>query len=213
MFRDIYGRPEILATRMSWINKDFYDIIDNIRGSDIYCGNIIITDIYRTSTESLIARRKKGAMVAPPGLSGHNYGISIDIDIKGTAKGLHTPVHVMRSELDILGLKGIRSESWHFNLGVRTASDYYNQFYYNLHKDFKTYVYYNFITRFNEVCNLSCSRIIDAQRYLGLKPDNLFGRKTYLSSSMYMAEKMGMLDVNNKNEKELVIDFEKIWKA
>jgi len=40
------------------------------------------TDIYRSFSRSLNVRRRKGRIAARPGFSGHNYGVSFDIDVE-----------------------------------------------------------------------------------------------------------------------------------
>lgn len=44
---------------------------------------VVISDMYRTPMDSMLAvRKKRGAL--PPGYSGHNFGYSIDIDVDAT---------------------------------------------------------------------------------------------------------------------------------
>jgi len=210
VFLDIYGRPEVIATRMAWVNKESFHVIQNVIDSE-YNGRIIITDIYRKPSESHLARRKKGPMVAPCGLSGHNYGISIDIDVKGTAKSFGMRASEMREEMSKLGFHSISTEDWHYNMGFNPSKSFFYGLYEKCSEEFLNHVEEVFVEKFNAVCSLDMKNLGSIQALLDIKADSIFGKKTFLSASMLMAEKAGMLDVMNSEKEELVVDFGLLW--
>ena len=210
VFQDIYGRPDIIATRMAWVNKESYHVIKNLIDSE-YNGRIIITDIYRKPSESHIARRKKGPMVAPCGLSGHNYGVSLDIDVKGTAKSFGMRPSDMRSEMAKLGFRSISTEDWHYNMGFSPSKSFFYGLYENSPEEFLKHVEEVFVEKFNEICSMGMKSMASIQALLDITADGIFGKKTFLSASMLMAERAGMLDVMNSEKEELVVDFGLLW--
>lgn len=108
--------------------------------SDSKC-ELVYSDMYRTFAESLNARRKKGAgLVAFPGNSGHNWGISFDLAVEQSIKVLQSqhkisvtgtrnkkmielydyfaqfgwqPMNSVRQKFE--NGTGFCSEEWHFN--------------------------------------------------------------------------------------------------
>jgi len=211
IFHDIYGRPEIISDRMGWINKKAMHVVKVVEESE-YKGRVIITDIYRKPTESYIARKKKGSMVAPCGLSGHNYGISIDVDVQATAKSFGMNPENMRKELNMLGLKSITTEAWHFNLVFNPERDYFLSLYNGCSKEFLAHVNEIFLEKFNSVCGMSLKSVSTVQAALDLTIDGVFGPKTFLATTMLMAEHMGMINTLTKETDELTIDFGAVWK-
>lgn len=96
----------------SWKKSNFYE-------------TLIISDMLRTPESSLKAV-KAGRGAKMPGFSGHNYGLSIDIDVISVMKNLGIK---KKRELDeLMATNGwfchrtdslLKSESWHYNyLGV-----------------------------------------------------------------------------------------------
>lgn len=85
-----------------------------------------VTDLFRPPDISLSAMAEKRG-VQPPGYSGHNYGLCVDVDIEGTLKDTGWTYSELYDKMEEKGWfchrrdknKG-RSESWHFNyLGDR----------------------------------------------------------------------------------------------
>jgi len=105
---------------------------------------MVYSDMWRSFQESLNARRQKGAgLVAFPGNSGHNWGVSFDIDVESSctvlenqgkiAKGLDrrrrmlafydwmaqfefSPMASVRAKFEA-GKRSV-SEEWHFNHSI-----------------------------------------------------------------------------------------------
>jgi hypothetical protein len=81
---------------------------------------IILSDVYRTGEASLAARKMKRG-VASPAYSGHNYGISWDVDVEGTLKANGWAYADLLNYMQSRGWychrrDGSRgSEDWHFN--------------------------------------------------------------------------------------------------
>jgi len=210
IFRDIYGRPDIVANRMLWVNDAAKCVIDRIKNSQ-YNGRIVITDITRKPSESYIARQKKGRHVAQCGLSGHNYGISIDIALEETAKALGVHLNALNPILEGLGLKNIRSEAWHYNMGFTVARDYFYNLYANSSETFKNHFKESFIEKFNLVVGMNLKSVKVIQAFLDITVDGALGRQSFCAASMLMAERLGMFDTSNKEKTEIIIDFGKIW--
>lgn len=209
IFKDIYGRTDLLADRMAWCNKTVYDVIKQIETSELR-NRIIITDIYRLPSESYLARKKKGNLVAPCGLSGHNYGISIDIDCAGTAKALGILEVRLKEILGQHKLYNIQREAWHYNILYSIESNYFYRFWDDLTSEVQKHIGEIFIKRFNLVNKTDHKTIKDVQLFLGLDADGVMGKRTYLSATMLMAERMKMLDIMSK-EPELDVNFTKVW--
>lgn len=86
-----------------------------------FLGKLIFTDVFRSAEVSLMALRSKRG-VKFPSYSGHNFGLSFDLDVHATllALGKRYP-----DLIDMLGdhsffchrrdMDGSASESWHFN--------------------------------------------------------------------------------------------------
>lgn len=85
---------------------------------------LIFSDIYRSPASSADAYRRKTG-VALPGYSGHNYGVSIDIDVDGSMKRHNLTYNGLCTLLIAYGwtpYQGIQiddyrrgKEDWHFN--------------------------------------------------------------------------------------------------
>ena len=78
--RGVYKtRDGMLPKRMCYLHPDairsFYQLQ---RYTDF---KLRYSDIFRKPESSFLARKEKGRSVAPPGKSGHNYGVSFDIDV------------------------------------------------------------------------------------------------------------------------------------
>jgi hypothetical protein len=88
---------------------------------------VTVSDMFRSPEASLAAvRAKRGAM--PPGWSGHNYGLSIDLDVKATMKILLLTKRDLDEWMESHGWYCHRRdhklafESWHYNfLGPGTV--------------------------------------------------------------------------------------------
>lgn len=208
LFRDIYGDPTKLVSRMSWVNAQVVHVLKKIE--EEFKGEIVISDFYRKPTESYIARIKKGSMVAPCGLSGHNYGLSMDVAVDTTLKRISMSYSQMVAAFKKLGLNGIKKESWHFNLMFIEASDYfyglYNQFSDGFKKHISTHMVSQFSTYVQPVKNIK-----EIQTILGLTVDGIPGRQTVMSVSMLLAEKKGLLPVDDVKLKEITVNFTDIW--
>lgn len=91
-------------------------------------GGLVYSDIYRNAEGSLRARRAKSG-VQPPGYSGHNYGLSLDLDVTATLRlrkwRYVELIDVMRAHgwyCHRLDLDSSASESWHWNyFGLRAG--------------------------------------------------------------------------------------------
>lgn len=95
---------------------------------------VVVSDVFR-SAESSLAAVRSGRGAKPPGFSGHNYGLSIDIDVKATWSALKGPSvrldkGVLDAALEALGWychrrdRLMNPECWHYNwLGVGMPID------------------------------------------------------------------------------------------
>ena len=211
VFKDIYGRPEILATRMRWINKDVLIEMNSIETSP-YKGMIVISDITRKPSESFIARQQKGKHVAQVGLSGHNYGISIDIDIKKTAHNIGVHPNQLPAIMKEMGLIGISSESWHYNFRHLASRYYFYSLYEKASKEFKAHFKKGFVSKFNKAIGLNLKSIKTIQAYLDITSDGILGRQSFCAASMLMAERLGMYNTSDPKATEIVIDFGLVWR-
>ena len=72
-----------LPTRMKFINPSIRPTLLRLLVDSLW--SIRITDMYRDAVASLLARLSKSG-VQRPGWSGHNYGISLDLDVDGTLR-------------------------------------------------------------------------------------------------------------------------------
>ena len=210
IFRDIYGNPEVLVPRMRWVNSAVLHVIDKIAASDI-SGDIVISDFYRKPSESYIAFHKKGGMVASPGLSGHNYGLSMDIAVDATCSktGMARPILVQK--LSELGAFGISSEAWHYNFMFKAANEYFFSLFDVFPVKAVKKIKSNLIATYSE--NITPVKNVKAlQADLGLKVDGVIGKRTILSVSMLLAEKLGLLKgLDNAKKQKIVVDFNDIW--
>ena len=105
---------------------------------------LVYSDMWRSFQESLNARRQKGAgLVAYPGNSGHNWGVSFDIDVENSCVVLESQEKIARgldrrrrmlafydwmSQFNFAPMTSVRekfeagkrsvSEEWHFNHSI-----------------------------------------------------------------------------------------------
>jgi len=149
--RGVYKtRDGMLPKRMCYLHPDairsFYQLQ---RYTDF---KLRYSDIFRKPESSFLARKEKGRSVAPPGKSGHNYGVSFDIDVEHALR-LFTnnknprgkrllelqdkfvmydwyPLNSVRNKLlRDPGRKRQISEEWHFNYGEEPISSRVEQWY------------------------------------------------------------------------------------
>ena len=208
LFRDIYGDPTKLVSRMSWVNAQVVHVLKKVE--EEFKGEIVISDFYRKPTESYIARKKKGSMVAPCGLSGHNYGLSVDVAVDTTLKRLSLSYSQMVAAFKKLGLNGIKKESWHFNLMFIEASDYFYGLYNQFSDNFKKHVCSHLVSEFSAHVQ-PVKNVKEIQTILGLTVDGIPGRQTVMSVSMLLAEKKGLLPVDDVKLKKITVNFSDIW--
>lgn len=124
------GRDDAMPDRLRWLAPDVAKSYANITHV------VVVSDMLRSAESSLQAiREKRGAQ--PPGFSGHNYGLSIDIDISasrkrlgaliGAPKGLATKAQLDNWMNDCGWFchridHQVAFEAWHFNaLGIGTV--------------------------------------------------------------------------------------------
>ena len=210
IFRDIYGNPDKLVPRMRWVNSAVSHVIKAIADSDI-SGDIVITDFYRKPSESYIALHKKGGMVAPPGLSGHNYGLSMDIAVDATCTktGLVRPL--LAQKLSELSAFGIPSEAWHYNFMFRVAHEYFFSLFDTFPEKAVKKIKSSLISTYS--ANIAPVTTVKAlQADLGLKADGVLGKRTILAVTMLLAEKQGLLKgLDDAKKQKIVVDFNDIW--
>lgn len=98
------------------------------RGFYLITDRVVVSDMFR-SPESSLAAVKAGRGAMPPGFSGHNYGLSIDVDVAASIKRSGV---ANKERLDaFMEAHGfychrrdhrIASEAWHYNyLGAGTV--------------------------------------------------------------------------------------------
>lgn len=211
VLRDIYGNPEKLVNRMRWVNAEVVSVVDRLSKSSLN-GAIVITDTFRLPSESYLARLKKGNMVAPPGLSGHNYGISWDIALEATYKATCKSHSALVTTLGEKGLYPISSEPWHFNLLYRDEREYffslYNQLSF-LHAKIRKEV----VGLYNSLV-VPVKSVKDIQSTLGLVVDGIAGRRTIMSVTMLLAEKKGMFKgILDPKVESIKINLVDVWEC
>lgn len=88
---------------------------------------IVLSDAFRTPESSLQAMGEKRG-VAPPGFSGHNFGLAVDVDVEMMLKRLSYPYIALLELMESFGWHCHRRdrargmEDWHFNfLGADAA--------------------------------------------------------------------------------------------
>jgi len=108
----------VLPARMKLVHPSVVDGLRAITSQNNY--NIAMSDMFRSPASSLAARQQKTG-VQRPGFSGHNYGISIDIDIDQSTKLMGMSYPDLVRWMATKGWTCYRSdyqlgaESWHFN--------------------------------------------------------------------------------------------------
>jgi hypothetical protein len=114
-----------LPARLAFLRPEAAQAIALVQG--LY-GRIILTDAFRSPESSLQAMTEKRG-VMPPGFSGHNFGLSIDVDVDGTMKRWGCSYAELVERLAEVGFychrpDGRRGfEDWHFNwFGAQAAA-------------------------------------------------------------------------------------------
>lgn len=210
IFRDIYGNPDKLVSRMLWVNKAVAHVIDALASSDL-CGSLVVSDTFRLPSASYIAMKKKGSMVAPPGLSGHNYGVSVDVALDASYKATGLGRNLLVPKLAGLGMHSIPSEAWHFNLMFSASREYFfslfNSFPAASVKSIKSSLVSEYSKRIEKVKSVNA-----LQSSLGLTSDGIIGKRTILAASMLFAEKQGMFKgLTDLKTKSIVVNFNDVW--
>lgn len=112
---DIKGKPDRMPDRSLFLHPDV--VPDYLAIAD----QVVVSDMFRDATGSLLAKRsKRGA--AAPGYSAHNYGLAIDIDIAATRHNLRaTSKGDLDAKMAAHGFVCLRTdhdtggfESWHY---------------------------------------------------------------------------------------------------
>jgi hypothetical protein len=123
--RGIYGpNKDQFPSRASFMHPDAADAFNAMRNE---YGPLRFSDILRGADESLKAVQEgKGAQM--PGYSGHNYGLSFDIDVIGVCREKKWDYDQLCTALQKYGFYSYRQdrsrgvEEWHFNyLGANAA--------------------------------------------------------------------------------------------
>jgi len=116
-----------LPARLSYLHPE---AAKALLGLEKETGGLTYTSMLRSANQSLVARRTKPKLALPPGYSGHNYGLSVDLDLKTNQ------AEFKASYSDIIDMmvkhgwychrrdgKG-GAESWHFNYFGEEADRY-----------------------------------------------------------------------------------------
>jgi hypothetical protein len=210
IFRDIYGNPDKLVPRMLWVNKAVAHVIDALAVSDL-SGAMVVSDTFRLPSASYIALKKKGPMVAPPGLSGHNYGISIDVALDATYKATGLSRNLLVPKLAGLGIHSISSEAWHFNLMFSVAREYFFSLLDSFPEESITEIKSSLVSKYSKTIE-KVKSVKALQSSLGLTPDGVIGKRTILAVSMLLAEKQGMFKrIADPKAKSIVVNFNDVW--
>lgn len=85
-----------------------------------YNVDLNFSDMFRTASEQIVLKKKKGKGASYPGFSGHNFGMSVDIHTNklfAQFRCAQKPYSLrkMRQDLATFGWSYIQSEEWHFN--------------------------------------------------------------------------------------------------
>lgn len=117
--RGIYGPgKDQLPARMCLLAPDAAESVARIVAE--WGDRWAVSDMYRSAEASLAAVQAKTG-VQPPGFSGHNFGVSFDLDVGHTTRALGLTYAAL---LDALAARGwfchrrdgqLGPESWHFN--------------------------------------------------------------------------------------------------
>jgi hypothetical protein len=110
-----------VPARMAWIAPEAYNSLNSMT----FDLDLVFSDMYRSPASSAEAYRKKNG-VAFPGYSGHNYGVSIDIDVDIVLRKRRTTYSYLCDDMIQYGwtpYQGVLnnnnyvrgSEDWHFN--------------------------------------------------------------------------------------------------
>jgi hypothetical protein len=102
-----------LPTRMRFLHPQASSAFLQING-------VTLSDMFRSAEASLRAvKAKRGAK--PPGFSGHNFGLSIDLDVRKTMKIFHMTKRDLDKWMEAHGWychrldHMLKFESWHYN--------------------------------------------------------------------------------------------------
>lgn len=118
--RGIYGGSKsTMPARMRWLHPDaaasfLVDLAPHVR----------VSDMFRSAESSLHARKtRRGSQ--RPAYSGHNYGLSIDLDVSWTMRNLYLSKPELDEWMAVRGWDCFRKdgkrrvEEWHYNYGTR----------------------------------------------------------------------------------------------
>lgn len=129
--RGIYGdEKNLLPPRFMYLHPEAARAL--LAFENDYAGILYLSDVLRSAAASFKkSSASKGAK--PPGWSGHNYGLSIDVALKRTLKLSGWTFAMLCQKLADYGwhchvrnLDGSRREAWHFNY-LGDQADYYLQ--------------------------------------------------------------------------------------
>lgn len=127
--RGCYGdTKKALPRRMRYLHPTAYAELVKMEAERPQC--LFFSDVLRTAESSLLARRQ-GRGAQRPAYSGHNYGVSVDVDLDQTTKAMGT---VFGKLVDWMASHGwychrrdrqVGHEAWHFNyLGTADPGQY-----------------------------------------------------------------------------------------
>lgn len=210
-FKSSYSKDESVPKRMLWVNEEVEGVL-NLIDKEGLRGLLWVTDIYRSPMESYTARLQKGPIVAPAGLSGHNYGISADFDVDKTKKALGIQTNEqLRAKLAPCAILPITTEFWHFNFVFNPERDYFLGLYRRLPAAMREMPVAKFVSRFSELIGTPLASAKDVQRFLSLKDDGVVGPMTFMSATMLIAARNGMLPIQDKQREMIKLNFNNVW--
>jgi len=203
--RGVYRTHDgMLPRRMRLIHPSAYDDLKHLQEATKY--QLVYSDMFRTFKASMLARKRKPGLVAFPGYSGHNFGISIDLAIEPCLEALSEMHDLVPPEPALSDLRWvlrrynwtpIRSEPWHFNHseGLSHALPWINETY-GAHFNLTTWeieaalfeLGYNTYPIDGILDGKDTQEIRRFQRESGLQPDGIAGRKTQRLLSCLCAE-------------------------
>jgi len=212
-FKASYAKDESVPKRMLWINAEAVGVLHLIDAAG-FRGELWVTDIYRSPMESYTARLHKGPIVAPAGLSGHNYGISVDFDVEKTKKALGvTTNELLRSKLAPCAFLPITSEFWHFNMVFNPEHDYFVGLYRRFPSWMQDMRGDKFVSKFSELIGVKFDGgVRDIQKFLSLKEDGALGPMTFMSATMLAAARNGRLPIQDPQKESITLNFNEIWR-
>ena len=210
-FKAGYNKDESVPKRMLWINAEAAGVLNLIDKAERR-GCLWVTDIYRSPMESYTARLQKGPIVAPAGLSGHNYGISIDFDVDKTKKALGVQTNEqMRQALAPCAILPISTEFWHFNLVFNPELDYIVGLYRRLPAALRDMPDTKFVSTFSKLIGTPLASVRDVQKFLSLKEDGALGPRTFMSATMLAAARNGLIPIQDPQKQTIVLNLNSVW--